>query len=187
MRSKEAPHPDDIPPTCFKALGPRTKSELLEIINCSFATGTSPQIWKRAVILPLKKAEKQPGTIVSYRPVSLTSCVAKTMERMISNRLYYLAETRNWLCPEQAGFRTSRSGEDQILRVTQTISNGYQATKPKRTVRALLDFSKTFDRAWKENLLLRAVDKVLPLTFAKWLRDFLSNRQARVQINGEQG
>ncbi len=31
------------------------------------------------------------------------------------------------------------------------------------------------------------MDKGLPLTFAKWLRDFLSNRQARVQINGEQG
>ncbi len=31
------------------------------------------------------------------------------------------------------------------------------------------------------------MDKGLPLTFAKWLRDFLSNRQARLQINGEQG
>ncbi len=31
------------------------------------------------------------------------------------------------------------------------------------------------------------MDKDLPLTFAKWLRDFLSNRRARAQINGEQG
>ncbi len=31
------------------------------------------------------------------------------------------------------------------------------------------------------------MDKGLPLTFAKWLRDFLSTRQARVQINGEHG
>ncbi len=37
------------------------------------------------------------------------------------------------------------------------------------------------------DLLLRAVDKGLPLTFVKWLRDFLSNRQARLQINGKQG
>ncbi len=43
----------------------------------------------------------------------------------------------------------------------------------KRTVLTLLDFSKAFDRVWKEDLLLRAVDKGLPLTFAKWLRDFL--------------
>ncbi len=97
------------------------------------------------------------------------------------------AETRGWLCPEQPGFRTSRSCEDQILRVTQTIIDGNQAAKPKRTVLTLLDFSKAFDRVWKEDLLLRAMDKGLPLTFAKWLRDFLSNRQARIQINGEQG
>ncbi len=108
MRSMGAPVPDDIPPTFLKALCPREKSEMLEIFNCSFASGTSPQIWKRAVILLLKKAGKQPGAIVSYRPVSLTSCVAKTMKRMIHNRLYYLAETRGWLCPEHAGFRTSR-------------------------------------------------------------------------------
>ncbi len=76
---------------------------------------------------------------------------------------------------------------DQVLRVTQTISEGYQASKPGRTVLALLDFSKVFDRIWKEDLLLRAVDKGLPLTLAKWLRDFPSNRQTRVQINREQG
>ncbi len=28
---------------------------------------------------------------------------------------------------------------------------------------------------------------ILPLTFAKWRRDFLSNRPSRVKINGEQG
>ncbi len=109
------------------------------------------------------------------------------MERMIHNRLYYLAKTQGWLCPEQAGFRTSRSCEDQVLRATQTISDGYQTTKPKRTVLTRLDFSKAFDRVWKEDLLLRAVDVGLHLTFVKWLRDFLSNRQTRVQINGEQG
>ncbi len=141
IRSKGAAGPDDKPPTFLKALGPRAKSELLEIFICSSVTGT--------VILRLKKAGKQPGAIVLYRSVSLTSCVAKTIERMIHNRLYYLAETRGWLCPEQAGFRTSRSCEDQILRVTQTISDGYQATKPKRTVLTLLDFSKAFDRVWK--------------------------------------
>ncbi len=31
------------------------------------------------------------------------------------------------------------------------------------------------------------MDKGLPLTFAKGLRDFRSSRQAKVQINGEQG
>ncbi len=109
------------------------------------------------------------------------------MERMVHNRLYNLAETRGWLCNEQAGFRKLRSCEDQILRITQTISDGFQAAKPQRSLMALLDFSKAFDRVWREELLLAASPKVLPIPFALWLRDFLSNRTARVQINVERG
>ncbi len=109
------------------------------------------------------------------------------MERMVHNRLYNLAETRGWLCSEQAGFRKLRSCEDQILRITQTISDGFQAAKPQRSLMALLDFSKAFDRVWREELLLAASSKGLPIPFARWLRDFLSNRTARVQINGERG
>ncbi len=96
------------------------------------------------------------------------------MERILHNRLDYLAETRNWLCTEHAGFCKNRSCEDHILRLTQSISDGYQATKPKKTVLTLLDYSKAFDRVWREDLLIRAIDKGLPIAYAQWLRDFLS-------------
>ncbi len=117
--------PDDFPLTFLKAPGPRARQELLDIFNFSFSTGRSPQIWKIAIILPLKKAEKTSGCIPPYRPVSLRSCLAKPLERILHNRLYYLAETRDWLCTEQAGFRKSRSCEDQILSLTQSINDGY--------------------------------------------------------------
>ncbi len=100
IHAKGAPGPDDIPPTFHKALGSRERQELLDIFNVSFSAGKSPQIWKIAIMLPLKKAGKPPGCIASYRPVSLTSCVAKTLERILHNSLYYLAETQDWLCTE---------------------------------------------------------------------------------------
>ncbi len=67
-----------------------------------------------------------------------------------TERLYNLAETRKWLCSEQAGFRKLFSCEDQTLRITQTISNGFRAAKPQRSLMAHLDFSKAFDRVWRE-------------------------------------
>ncbi len=157
MLGISAPEPAYIPPPMFlKALGPRARQELLEIFNLSFSTGKSPQIWKIAIILSIKKAGKPPGYISSYRSVRLTSCVVKTLERILHSRLYYLAETQDWLCTQQAGFRRNRSFEDQILLLTQSISDGYQATKPKETALALLDYSKAFDRlkgrpAYKSN------------------------------------
>ncbi len=70
---------------------------------------------------------------------------------------------------------------------TQSISDGYRATKPKKTVLVLLDYSKAFDRVWKDDLIIRAIDKGLPISYAQWLRDFLSNKKAKVQINGDRG
>ncbi len=54
------------------------------------------------------------------------------------------------------GFHKNRSCEDQILRLTQSISDGYQITKRKKTILALLDYSKAFNRVWREDLLIRA-------------------------------
>ncbi len=51
---------------------------------------------------------------------------------------------------------------------------------------ALLDFSRAFDCVWKEDPLFKAVDRGLPITFTKWLLDFVSNRQVRVHINEKQ-
>ncbi len=42
-------------------------------------------------------------------------------------------------------------------------------------------------RVWREELLFAASSKGLPISVARWLRDFLSNRTARVQINGQMG
>ncbi len=52
---------------------------------------------------------------------------------------------------------------------------------------ALLDYSKASDRVWREDLLIGAIEKGLPIAYAQWLRDFLSNRKAKVQINGDRG
>ncbi len=48
-------------------------------------------------MLPLKMPRKKIRAVASYRPVSLTFCVAKTMKCMIHNGLCYLAETRAWV------------------------------------------------------------------------------------------
>ncbi len=49
------------------------------------------------------------------------------------------------------------------MRLRQSISDGYQATKPKKTVLALLDHSKAFDRVWKEAKLQMLLIALPPL------------------------
>jgi ribonuclease HI len=183
MKANGAAGPDDIPPSFIKALGPVALEELLDLFNRSFLSGTVPQAWRNAIIIPLLKAGKSASDLASFRPISLTSCVAKLLERMVAERLYYLAEKHQWLNEQQAGFRKGRSCEDQIIRLTQAIEDGFQRKKSRKSVLVLLDFSKAYDTVWRERLLLSMYERNVPLTILRWLRSFLLNRQARVRYN----
>ena len=80
MNKKSAPGQDDIPSTFLAALGPKARIILLDILNYSFNTGTIPQLWRNATIIPLLKALKPASQLSSYRPIALTSCVVKLFE-----------------------------------------------------------------------------------------------------------
>ena len=77
---------------------------------------------------------------------------------MVAARLQHIAESRSWLAPQQAGFRPLHSCEDQIVRLSQNISDSFQAKPMQRTVIALLDLSKAFDQVWKDQLLLQLIE-----------------------------
>ena len=183
MKLRGAPGPDNIPPSFLKNLGPRAMEMLLNIFNKSLGSSVVPQSWRDAIILPLLKSGKPAASVTSFRPISLTSCVVKLLERMLSERLYFMAERGGWFSKLQAGFRKGRGVEDQILRITQRITDGFH--KSERSILTLLDFSKAYDTVWRERLLSSLIDRGVPNRYVLFLRNFLLNRQARVRFNGE--
>ena len=187
IRLKGAPGPDNIPPSFLKNLGERAMQELLEIFNLSLSTSDLPQIWRNAIIIPLLKQGKPASNLASFRPISLTSCVVKLMERMLSERLYHLAESNGWFNKFQAGFRKGRGCEDQILKITQGIEDAFNQTPRQPSVLILLDFSKAYDTVWRQKLLSSMLDRGGPLLYVQWLYKFLQNRQARVRYDGTLG
>jgi len=184
MKRKGAPGPDDIPPSFLKELGPIAKTLLLSVFNESFRLAECPQIWRTAIIIPLLKAGKPPGALKSYRPVSLTSCVVKLMERMMAERIYHVMEGSDKFSKMQAGFRRGRSCEDQILKITQAIENGFNQKKMERSVLVLLDYSSAFDTVWRQKLLLSMDEFGIPKQMIRWVASFLNNRQAKVRFGG---
>ena len=181
MKGKGAVGPNNIPPSFLKSLGSLALRELLSIFN-SFSLAHCPRVWRVATIIPLLKAEKSPSEVASFRPISLTSCVVKRLERIIADRLHYIAETNNMFSRFQAGFHKGRSCEDQITRIVQAIEDGFQQRPMQRSVLTLLDFSKAYDTVWREKLLLHMVNTGIPPTFICWIRSFFFDRRGRVQL-----
>ena len=185
LKPRGAPGPDNISPSLLQHLGPKALNSVLYLFNLSLATATTPQSWRNATIIPILKPQKPPSRIDSFRPISLTSCIAKTFERILSERLYDLAESNNWFAGAQAGFRKGRGVEDQILRVSQTTWDAFE--RQEKALLVLLDYSKAYDRIWRQKLLLALLNTGVPGLYVKWLANFLNNRQARVRFNGSVG
>jgi hypothetical protein len=86
IKKKKFPGKGGITNEMLTNLGKTAKTKVLPILNLSWKRGIVPQIWKDAIIIPIKKC-KDPKDPISYRPISLLSCLGKLLERIINNRL----------------------------------------------------------------------------------------------------
>ena len=71
----------------------------------------------RSYVVPIPKPGKDTSDPTNYRPIALTSCVCKVMERMVNNRLVWYLEINKIITPTQSGFRKGRSTTDQLVRL----------------------------------------------------------------------
>ena len=56
---------------------------ILDLFNMSYTSQSLPSAWKTAIILPIPKGDG------NFRPISLTSCLCKMLERILIRRLLY--------------------------------------------------------------------------------------------------
>ena len=154
---------------------------LLHIFNLFWTLHSFPSIWKPSSIIPIHKMEIRLDSPASFRPISLTSCVSKPFEHIILSRLLFFLESNFILSPCQAGFRSGQSTIDQILLLSQSISDGFN--KPRLgslMIFSTIDFSKAFDSIWHPALFHELISAGLPPCFACWTQSFLSDTRACV-------
>ena len=81
--------PDEIHYQMLKHLPPKSLQTLLDIFNDMWETGKFPESWELATIIPIPKPGKDHAEPTNYRPIALTSCLCKTLERMINKSLVW--------------------------------------------------------------------------------------------------
>ena len=87
-----APGPDGIHNNLLKHLPEDTLKILKEILNIIWISGDFPQ-WRAATVIPIPKPNH--ANPLSYRPIALTGCLCKVLERMIKHALSSILKNRH--------------------------------------------------------------------------------------------
>ena len=128
-----------LPDTSFKTL--------LNIFNYIWTTGKFPEDWTYATIIPISKPKKDPAELNNYRPIALTSCLCKTLERMINKRLTWFLESNNHISLFQSGFRSDHSTTDNLVTLETFISDAF--IKKEYVIVVFFALEKAYDTTWR--------------------------------------
>jgi len=136
---------------------------LLDIMNCSLAHGTIPALWKLAKFVALPK----PGSM-KWRPISLLSNVAKTLERIVAGRMKQYIKN----CDRQyASYGGTKMALNELSKFIQTHE---QSKHPVYVV--FFDVSKAFDRVHIPTLY-RLLEGRLPEYLLRWVIHYFTDRK----------
>jgi len=146
--------------------------------------GHHPKIWKQATGFILKKPKKPNDSLPkAYRVISLLNCLGKVSERILAQRLSFLAETTSLLHNSQIGSRLYKSAIDAAL-VLQNEVEVNKANKLK-TSALFLDIKGAFDHVAKNRLLQVLVQLELPICLILWVKSFVEDRIISLSFNNE--
>ena len=120
--------PDQISYSLLKEAGPGVAGPLTTLFYLSITLNKIPDEWKKAIVFPVfkggRKNRQNPG---SYRPISLTSCVARTMEKLVNGQVLNNLSTNSLLYGHQSGFLPKHSTVTQLC----YLSNQWQMALEK--------------------------------------------------------
>jgi Reverse transcriptase (RNA-dependent DNA polymerase)/Endonuclease-reverse transcriptase/PHD-finger len=183
LREDAATGPDEIPARILKYCAVSVAPSLSALYNHSIINGALPHDWRVANVIPIFKSGKKED-ITNYRPISLTSIICKTMERIISTEIMKYIKAANILNTNQHGFVPGRSCSTLLTKVLDDWQYALEDPKCKQVDAVLLDWSKAFDQISHKKLLDKLSHYGINGPLHNWLEDFLIRRSQRVVYKG---
>ena len=180
--NNSSPGPDNINYLMISNLPERAKDYLLDLYNLLWTKGYYPDSWKKAHVIPIAKPNKDPTKPLNYRPISLTSCLGKVLEKMVNTRLCDYLEKHGMLKKEQCGCRKNHSTMDHLVRLETVIRNSF--VRGEHFVSIFFDLEKAYDTTWRYGIIKDLYDAGLRGRLPSLIKSFLENRKISVRING---
>ncbi|GFV49983.1 probable RNA-directed DNA polymerase from transposon X-element [Trichonephila clavipes] len=177
-----SPGPDGISYVLLRHLSVDSLVSLLYLFNRIWREQVYPTQWQEAIVIPILKPGKDPENPLSYRPIALTSCLCKTLERMVNARLVYQLEKNKCIPLFQSGFRKGRSTLDNIIQLESKIRNAF--VRRNHLVSIFFDIEKAYDRTWRYGILRTLFNFGFRGNLPTFIKKFLNLRTFRVRLGG---
>jgi hypothetical protein len=164
---------------CATSLAP----SLSILFNSSLQQGSLPKGWKTAAVAPIPKGGNK-SDLENYRPISMTSLVGKTLEKLVRDRVQSFFDANNVIPDNQHGFRARRSCTTLLCKTLDKWASAVDQKSGAHVHAITLDWKKAFDRVPFDRLLSKLSHYGIRGKMLKWIESFLKERTQYVSFRG---
>ena len=175
----KAMSPYSIPIAVLKILNNLISISLEILYNFSFSSGTVPDQFKVAKVIPVYK-KNSALSVSNYRPISLLSVFNKILEKLMYKRVVSYLDKLLIIADNQFGFRSKHSNSNALILLTEKIRKSID--QGPFTCGIFLDLCKAFDTVDHSILLDKLSNYGLRGKDHDWFSSYLSNKRQFVSI-----
>jgi hypothetical protein len=171
-----------IQPVILKNLPDNIIECLCMIFTACINLKYTPKIWKHATVVFIPKLGKDDyADPRAYRPISLTSFIFKTLERLT---LWHIEETvPNRIHKNPHAFRKGHSAEIALNKVVNKIENAIN--RNMCCIGVFLDTECAYDNISSDALIRSMRKHKLPREVIDWFEQYLQHRTRQFTLGGE--
>ena len=177
----KAQGPDGIHGKILKNCYSSLSKPLAILFQISYNTGTIPTKWKQANVVPVHKKGSK-ACVENYRPISLTSIIMKTYERVVREKLLNICG--HLIDSRQHGFMLNKSCCTQLVTFCDSLS--LSLNKNIQTNVIYFDFQKAFDSV-NHDIILKKLKYQYNIdgSLLRFFVNYLKGRNQHVVIGSE--
>ena len=114
--------PDLVHNRFLKFLTYNSCREITKVFNQCLREGVHPSIWNCCNINPIPKPGKDHSLPKNHRPIAISSCLGRILEKIIASRLQTYCIVNEIFVNNQCGFQISRSTHDVLTVLLEDVT-----------------------------------------------------------------
>lgn len=182
-KKPSAPGPDGISYDILKHIPMAIQDTTIRELNEVWRTGRFPIELKTISIVAIPKPGKNPETLEGTRPLSMLSCLIKTLNAAVLTEYQEFLDEKQLLPELSFGFRKKMSTNTCLSFVTNEIS---RIKRDKKVAAAVfVDLSNAFNMVKIDTLELLLFEQRTPPEFSNYFVAFLRDRRLQLQVGTE--